>query len=86
LEAHSTTDITALIAQEIPMDTGSSFQEAQAAAKFVTDEVVNICNLHPSVKLSEKPENLTFFRFQCDLDGSTVDKRVTKAGDLSFQY
>jgi len=101
LEAHSTADIMALIAQEIPMDTGAAFQEAQAAAKVVTDEVFNICNLHPSaflnsdgktlkfaptVKLSDRPEDLTFFRFQCDLDGNTVDKRVTKAGDLSFQY
>jgi hypothetical protein len=101
LEAHSTADIMALIAKEIPMDTGAAFQEAQAAAKVVTDNVFNIDNLHPNaflnsngkmlkfaptVELSERPEDLTFFRFQCDLDGQEVDKRVTMAGDFSFQF
>ena len=101
LDAHSTADIMALIAKEIPMDTGAAFQEAQAAAKVVTDNVFNIDNLHPNaflnsdgkmlkfaptVELSERPEDLTFFRFQCDLDGQEVDKRVTMAGDFSFQF
>ena len=100
-EAHSTADIMALIAMEIPMDTGAAFQEAQAASKVVMDHVYNIGNLNPSAflnsdgktlkfaptaKLSERPEDLTFFRFQCDLDGREIDNRIMMAGDISFKF
>ena len=101
LEAHSIADIMALIANEVPMDTGAAFQEAQAATTKIMDEVFNVDNLHPSaflnsdgktvkftptVGLKERPDDLTYFRFQCDLDGSEVDKRVTTAGEFNFQF
>ena len=101
LEAHSIADIMALIANEVPMDTGAAFQEAQAATAKIMDEVFNVENLHPSaflnsdgktvkftptVGLKERPDDLTYFRFQCDLDGSEVDKRVTTAGEFNFQF
>ena len=40
----------------------------------------------PTVGLKERPDDLTYFRFQCDLDGSEVDKRVTTAGEFNFQF
>ena len=101
LEAHSTADIMALITKEIPMDTGADFQEAQVAAKMIIDNVFNIANLNPNAflnsdgktlkfaptgNLSERPEDLTFFRFQCDLDGHDIDRRVMTAGEFSFQF
>ena len=101
LEAHNIADIMALVANEIPMDTGAAFQEAQSASKRITGDVFNIENLNPSaflnsdgknvkftptIRLSERPEDLTYFRFQCDLDGSELDRRVTTAGEFSFQF
>ena len=83
------------------MDTGAAFQEAQVAAKVITDNVFNIANLNPNAflnsdgktlkfaptaDLSERPEDLTFFRFQCDLDGHDIDRRVMTAGEFSFQF
>jgi len=84
------------------MDTGTAFQEAQAgASKVVMNNVYNIGNLNPSTflnsdgktlkfaptkELSERPEDLTFFRFQCDLDGREIDNRIMMAGDISFQF
>jgi len=47
-EAHSIADIMALIANEIPMDTGAAFQEAQAATTKIMEDVFNVDNLHPS--------------------------------------
>jgi len=96
-EAHSTADIMALITTEIPMDTGTAFQEAQAASKVVMNHVYNIGNLNPSAFLNSvgktlkvaptaRPEDLTFFRFQCDLDGREIDNRIMMAGDISFQF
>ena len=97
----SSADVTAMIAKEIPMDTGAVFQEAQVAARMIIDNVFNIANLNPNVfltsigktlkfapttKLSERLEDLTFFRFQCDLDGHETDKRVMMAEEFSFQF
>ena len=38
------------------------------------------------VKLSERPQDLTFFSFHCYLDGPNVDNRVTMAEDFKFQF
>jgi len=38
------------------------------------------------MKVSERPEDLTYFPFQCDLDGSELDKRVTTAGEFSVHF
>ena len=101
LEAHSTADIMALITKEIPMDTGADFQEAKVAAKMIIDNVFNIANLNPNAflnsdgktlkfaptgDLSKRPEDLTFFCFQSDLDGHDIDRRVMTAGEFSFQF
>ena len=67
-----------LIVNEIPMDTGSAFQEAQAATTKIMEDVFNVDNLHPSaflnldgktvkftptLGLAEMPDNLTYFCF-----------------------
>ena len=101
LEAHNVADIMALVANKIPMDTGAAFQEAQSASKRITGDVFNIVNLNPSmflnsdgknikftptIKIAERPEDLTYICFQCDLDGSELDRRVTTAREFSFQF
>ncbi len=89
MEAQSIADIIVLIANEIPIDTGSAFQEAQAATMKIMEDVFNVDNLHPSaflnldgktVKftptegLAEWSDDLTYFHFQCDLDGEIFNK------------
>lgn len=83
------------------MEIEAAFQEAQVAARMIIENVFNIENLNPNeflnsdrktlkvtmtVKLSERPEDFTFFCFQCDLDSREIDKRVMMAGDFSFQF
>jgi hypothetical protein len=78
LEAHSIADIIVLIANEIPIDTGSAFQEAQAATMKIMEDVFNVDNLHPSaflnlygktfkftptLGLTEMPDDLMYFCF-----------------------
>ena len=38
------------------------------------------------MKLSKRPENITFSRFQCNIDGLAMDKWVKEAGSLSFPF
>lgn len=38
------------------------------------------------MKLSKRPENITFSRFQCNIDGIAMDKRIKEAGSLSFPF
>jgi len=101
VESHSVADVMALVASELPIDTGAAFQEAQAAAKLVTKGALDIDYLTPNAFLSSKgkelkfspeaaladrPADITYFRFQCDLDGPAADGRIQTAGTLSFQY
>ena len=101
VEAHSVADVMALVASELPIDTGAAFQEAQAAAKLVAKGALDIDYLTPSAFLSsngkelrfspdavlaDRPADITFFRFQCDLDGPATDGRIQTAGTLSFQF
>jgi len=93
--AHSVADVMALIANELPIDTGAAFSEAQAAARMVTDSAFNIDNLtlsaflasegkhlnfSPAAALADRPEDITFFCFQYDLDGPAADARIQTAG------
>jgi len=101
LETHSIADVIALVSNELPIDTGAAFQESQEVAKMVTRSALRVENLHPSAflnsegkqlkfhpaaKLAERPEDLSYFRFQCELDGLTLDRRVINAGEFSIQF
>ena len=101
LEAHSMADIVALVGNEIPIDTGASYQEAQSSSKLVTDSHLNPMFLDPvaflksygnEVKIGDpadmklRPVDVTYVRFRCTMHGSSIDPRVVKATDLSFYF
>jgi len=79
LEMHSITDVISLVSNELPIDTGTAFQESQEVVKMVTGNALRVENLypsaffnlegkqlkfHPAAKLVERPEDLSYFRFQ----------------------
>ena len=101
VETHSVADIIALVGNEIPIDTGASYQEAQSASKFIVDSLLNPMFLDPisflksdsdEVKIgdpsdkTQRPVDITYVRFRCTIHGSSIDPRVIKALDLSFHF
>jgi len=101
LETHSIADVISLVSNNLPIDTSTAFQESQEVAKMVTGSALRVDNLHPSAflnlegkqlnfypaaKLAERPDDLSYFRFQCNLDGLALDRRVINAGEFSIQF
>ena len=101
LETHSIVDVISLVSNKLPIDTGAAFQESQEVAKMVMGSALRVENLHPSAflnsegkqlkfhpaaMLAERPEDLSYFRFQCELDGLTLDRRVIDTGEFSIQF
>ena len=100
VDAHSVADVISLVSNELPLDTGSAFQEAESAVKMIVDSTLFMNHLEPlafltstgkGVKVDEtegleyRPEDITFFKFRCTMDSKSVDERVTTVPDLSFQ-
>ena len=101
VEAHTVADVISLVANELPIDTGSAFQESQTASKLIVDSVLNVEFLEPiawlsaggnEVKITDpsdlkgRPADIQFIRFRCQMHGSTVDARVIDVPDLSFYF
>ena len=99
--AHTVEDLIFMISNEFPQDTGASFQEAQSAAQIVVNNVLLVGNLEPltfltstrkianiedGTKLKSRPEDISFLRSNCVVDGAAIDYRVTKVNPLSFQF
>ena len=99
--AHSAADLVSLISGELPHDTGEAFQEATLDTQHISDSVIVISNLDPvaflahtgkevaindPVDLAARSEGITFLRFNCTVDASTIDGRVTQVNPLSFQF
>ena len=89
VDAHSVADIISLVSNELPIDTSTAYQEAQAASKSIVDSVLNINNLEPLAFLNSTgaivsitdfgdfdkwSPDVSFVRFHCNMDGSSVDK------------
>ena len=100
-ESHTVADIISLVSQELPLDTGASYQASEAAAKSVIANVCKINILEPLCFLSSsgrtlaitdpddldaRPDDITYLRVRCNLDGKVVDKRVNRAEPISFQF
>ena len=47
VDAHSIADIISLVSNELPIDSSSAYQEAQAASKVIPDSALNVNNLEP---------------------------------------
>ena len=100
LGCHTVADLISLVSDELPLDTGAAFQEAQTTAKSIVDKVVTYSNVEPLAfltltakvvgssnditDLAKRPEDITFLRFRCVLDGATLDKRVSHTPRFLF--
>ena len=99
--SHSVAGVISLVSSELPLDTSSSFQEAQAASKLVLDSIVSIDNLEPlafldsrgaSVSMSDfsdlekRPSDVSFVRFRYNMNGQAVDGRVISTPDFFFSF
>ena len=101
VEDHSLADIIALVGNEIPIDTGASYQEAQSTFKLIFDSLLNPIFLDPGsflksdgneVKIgdpsdkTQRPVDITYVRFRCTMHGSSIDPSDIKAPDPSFHF
>ena len=99
--SHTVADLMSLMSSEISQDTGSAFQKAQSAALQIIDFAGLLGNLEPvtfltttgeeakvedSRDLKKRPTDITFIKFNCFLDGSQFDSRVTTVAPISFQF
>ena len=90
-----------LLSNKIPLDTGVAFQEVQLLTKTVIGSTLSLQNLEPLVfltsrnkvvnisdptDLKSRPDDITFFRIRCVMNGSFIDKIVTTIPHLSFQF
>ena len=101
VDAHSVADIMSLVSSELPNDTGAAFQESANSAKMIVDSILNVGFLDPvawltsggndikipdPTDLSVRFPDIHFIRFRCQMNGSSVDARVSTVPDLSFYF
>ena len=101
VEAHSVADVTSLVSNELPIDTGAAFQESTSAAKLIVDSILSIGFLDPvawltsggndikipdPADLSVRPADISYIRFRCQMNSSSVDARISTMPDLSFYF
>ena len=99
--AHTVADLISMVSNVLPQDTGAAFQEAQSAAKMVMNNAILVSNLEPLVfltltgkvtnikdasDLKRWPDDISFLRFNCVVDGAAIDSRVVTVNPLSFQF
>ena len=90
-----------MVANELHIDIGSSFQASQIAAKTIMTDMLKIDFLEPLAfmistakvvhisdpnELLKHPEDITFLKLRCTMDGESQDKRATIADTRSFQF
>ena len=100
VDAHSVADVISLVSNELPLDTGAAFQEAERAVKLIVESTLSVNHLERLVSLTSKnkvvrvnkadnlksrPEAISFFMFRCTMDSKSQDSRVTTVPELSFQ-
>ena len=101
LEAHTVADVMILVSNELPMDTGSTFQEAQYASKSIINQALLMEHLEPMAfltstgktvnvddvsNLKKRSDNINFRKFRSILNASALDKRVTHVPALLFNF
>ena len=101
VDSHSVAELTSFIANELPLDTGSSFQASQIASKSILHNILQVEVLEPvaflnskskeiaigdPADLSTRPEDISFIKMRCTMDGESQDARVTRANAVSFQF
>ena len=98
--AHSSADLMAVMAAEIPISTTSATSEAATICNGMYDEAFKVQNLSPvsffddfGKKISAsitfdpalRPANITFVNFTCKIEGKKLDKRI-QPPDLVFNF
>ena len=77
--SHTVADIIALVANELQLNTGAAFQEAQSAAKTIVDDTLQVENLEPLSFLSSTGKVLTVD------DVDDLDKRPADFTFMKFR-
>ena len=100
-ETHTVADVVSLVSNELPLDTGAAFQEAQSVTKKLMESCISIPYLEPLAFLTSAgkvktidnvsdlkscPDDITFFKFRCTVEGSTMDCRIKNYSKLSFHF
>ena len=100
-EVHTVADVISSVSNELPLDTGAEFQEAQSFTKTITESCISSPYLEPlafmnsagKVKtidngsdLGSHPDDINFVKLRCTLYGSLIDSRITDDRQLSFQF
>ena len=90
-----------IVSNDIPIDSGAAYQEAQSASQTIVDSVLNPAFLDPvafltsagkyakildPADLQKRAVDITYVRFCCTMHGSSVNSRVVKTTDLSFYF
>ena len=101
VEFHSIPDIITAVADQIPIVTESAMVEADAVATRIKQIVFNVLNLYGTMfltsngkhsklfkpyNLKDRPSDLSYFSFQCEVDAKiTIDYRINyKSLSLHF--
>ena len=89
------------LSNEFPIDTSAAFQEVKAASKSISNHWLDIKTLqhlaflssegkivtvNGSAQLKDRSEDITYFRFKCDLNSHHFDSRVSQERELSLQF
>jgi hypothetical protein len=92
---HSVPDLVSILANELPIDTGASYQEAVSVMNSIQDSIWDIDHLVPlgflnsygkhvavnAVEAAARPADVSFVRLRCALDPGSFDSRI---GDVPF--
>ena len=91
MEDINISDLTCVVANELPIDTTSAFVEASAIKDKIMAQAINVSNLTgcaflksngnlakvpTSLSVDDRTEDLSFVRVSCTLDGASIDPRV----------
>ena len=100
-DSHTIADIMSIVSNEIPIDSSAAYQKAQYVSKLIVDSVLNPAFLNPlafltsagkeakildPTDLKKRPVDITYVRFCCTINSSSVDARIVNISDLTFDF
>ena len=100
-DVHTVADVISLVSNELSLETGAEFQEAHFFVKSLMESCITIPYLEPltflnsagkvksidnTSELGSRPDDITFFKLRCTVDGASVDKRIMSDCQSSFQF
>ena len=100
LRTHPVADLLPIVAEELPIETFSAYQEADAFKRAVEDQVWNVNTMTPtaflnaegsvfnkitSALLKDRPAGISYIRIRGHIDGKGMDNRCQQP-PFSLQY